>query len=143
MTTQAQLLQVFNDNFMAYWRSHVAHVNIVGRNFTSDHKLLKNIYEDLQEQIDLTAELLRTLGEFMPITLGDVIAVSEILDIPVEGDSETLLGIVETDLMTLKGCYEELIKVADEEGYLEISNYAQDRVLAIGRHLWMLQSTLH
>ena len=142
MTTQAQLSKVFNDNFMAYWRSHVAHVNIMGRNFHSDHELLGGIYAELQGQIDIIAELLRSMGEFMPITLGDVIAVSEILDTPVEGDSETLLGIVETDLMTLKGCYEELIKVADEEGYLEISNYAQDRVLSIAKHLWMLNSTL-
>jgi len=142
MTTQAQLLQVFNDNFMAYWRSHVAHVNIMGRNFHSDHELLGGIYEELQGQIDIIAELLRSMGEFMPITLGDVIAVSEILDTPVEGDSETLLGIVETDLMLLKGCYEELIKVANEEGYDEIANYAQDRVLAIAKHLWMLNSTL-
>jgi starvation-inducible DNA-binding protein len=142
MTTQAQLLQVFNDNFMAYWRSHVAHVNIMGRNFHSDHELLGGIYEELQGQVDIIAELLRSMGEFMPITLGDVIAVSEILDTPVEGDSETLLGIVETDLMLLKGCYEELIKVANEEGYDEIANYAQDRVLAIAKHLWMLNSTL-
>ena len=142
MTTQAQLLQVFNDNFMAYWRSHVAHVNIMGRNFHSDHELLGGIYEELQGQIDIIAELLRSMGEFMPITLGDVIAVSEILDTPVEGDSETLLGIVETDLMLLKGCYEELIKVANEEGYDEIANYAQDRVLSIAKHLWQLNSTL-
>ena len=142
MTTQAQLLQVFNDNFMVYWRSHVAHVNIMGRNFHSDHELLGGIYEELQGQVDIIAELLRSMGEFMPITLGDVIAVSEILDTPVEGDSETLLGIVETDLMLLKGCYEELIKVANEEGYDEIANYAQDRVLAIAKHLWQLNSTL-
>ena len=142
MTTQAQLSKVFNDNFMVYWRSHVAHVNIMGRNFHSDHELLGGIYEELQGQVDIIAELLRSMGEFMPITLGDVIAVSEILDTPVEGDSETLLGIVETDLMLLKGCYEELIKVANEEGYDEIANYAQDRVLAIAKHLWQLNSTL-
>ena len=142
MTTQEQLLKIFNDNFMAYWRSHVAHVNIVGRNFHSDHKLLQKIYEDLQGQIDLIAELLRSIGEFMPVTLGDVIAVSEILDTPVEGDSDTLLGLVETDLMLLKGCYEELIAVAEGDGHDEIANYAQDRVLSIAKHLWMLNSTL-
>jgi DNA-binding ferritin-like protein len=114
----------------------------MGRNFHSDHELLGGIYEELQGQVDIIAELLRSMGEFMPITLGDVIAVSEILDTPVEGDSETLLGIVETDLMLLKGCYEELIKVANEEGYDEIANYAQDRVLAIAKHLWQLNSTL-
>lgn len=142
MNTITQLQQVFNDNFMAYWRSHVAHVNIMGRNFHSDHELLGGIYEELQGQIDILAELLRTLGAFMPTTLSDVVADSEISDNPVDGDSETLLGIVETDLMQLKSCYEELIRVATEEGYDEISNYAQDRVLAIAKHLWQLAATL-
>lgn len=142
MNTITQLQQVFNDNFMAYWRSHVAHVNIMGRNFHSDHELLGGIYEELQGQIDILAELLRSLGAFMPTTLSDVVADSEISDNPVDGDSETLLGIVETDLMQLKSCYEELIRVATEEGYDEISNYAQDRVLAIAKHLWQLAATL-
>ena len=78
----------------------------------------------------------------MPVTLGDVIAVSEILDTPVEGDSDTLLGLVETDLMLLKGCYEELILIASDEGNEAISNYAQDRVLTIAKYIWQLDSTL-
>lgn len=142
MTTQEQLLQVFNDNFVAYFRSHVAHVNIMGRNFHSDHELLGGIYEELQGQIDTIGELLRSLGEFMPDSVGRVLDGAEIIDNPVEGDSDTLLATVKYDLEELKGCYEELIAVADSEGHLEISNYAQDRVLSLAKHIWMLDSTL-
>jgi starvation-inducible DNA-binding protein len=142
MTTQDQLTQVFNDNFVAYFRSHVAHVNIVGRNFHSDHELLAGIYEDLQGQIDVIAELLRSLGEFMPASVGRVLDEAKIADDSVEGDSDTLLATVKYDLEELKADYEELISTADSEGYLEISNYAQDRVLALAKHIWMLDSTL-
>jgi starvation-inducible DNA-binding protein len=142
MTTQEQLLQVFNDNFVAYFRSHVAHVNTVGRNFASDHALLGGVYEDLQDQIDMIAELLRSLGEFMPNSLARVLDGAQIMDSSVEGDSDTLLATVKYDLEELKGSYEELIAIADSEGYLEISNYAQDRVLALAKHIWMFDSTL-
>lgn len=142
MTTQDQLTQVFKDNFVAYFRSHVAHVNIVGRNFASDHKLLGKVYEDLQGQIDQLAELLRSINEFMPDNISDIISGSEITDLPVSGDADQLISDVMFDLETLKGCYEELIAVADAEGHLEISNYAQDRVLALAKHIWMLRSTL-
>lgn len=142
MTTQEQLQQVFADNFVAYFRSHVAHVNTVGRNFVSDHKLLKGIYESLQEEIDTIAELLRTLDEMMPCCLDDVQATSAVNTAPMEGDSDTLLSEVQMDLEQLKGCYEELMSVAEEEGHKEIANYAQDRVLALGKQLWMLRSTL-
>jgi DNA-binding ferritin-like protein len=142
MTTQEQLQQVFNDNFVAYFRSHVAHVNTVGRNFQSDHALLGGIYEELQDQIDIIAELLRSLDEMMPCCLEDILAGSQVSTAPMEGDSESLLSEVQMDLEQLKGCYEELISVASEEGHDEIANYAQDRVLSLARHIWMLRSTL-
>jgi DNA-binding ferritin-like protein len=142
MTTADQLVQVFHDNFTAYFRSHVAHVNIVGRNFASDHKLLQKVYEDLQAQIDVLAEILRTINEFMPDDLQTVIDDSSIPNNPIVGDSIELISRVYDDLEILKGCYEELIISAEEEGHSEIANYAQERVLAISKHCWMLKATL-
>jgi starvation-inducible DNA-binding protein len=142
MTTSEQLTQVFNDNFVAYFRSHVAHVNIVGRNFRSDHKLLAGVYERRQEQIDAIAELLRSVGAFMPTSLTEVIANSNIADMDCEGSADELLSDVRSDLQQLKGSYEELMSVADTEGHLEISNYAQDQILDIAKSIWMLDSTL-
>lgn len=142
MNTEEQLTQVFCDNFVAYYRSHAAHINIQGRNFASDHELLGGIYEDLQGQIDTIGELLRTLGVFAPHCISDILEGSHIEDADVEGDADELLMTVRDDLQHLKGCYEELIAVSEDEGHQEIANYAQDRVLTIAKHLWMLDSTL-
>jgi starvation-inducible DNA-binding protein len=142
MNTAEQLTQVFNNNFVAYYRSHVAHVNIMGRNFASDHKLLQKVYEDLQEQIDRIAELLRTLGEFMPSEIQFVLDQSTIGTGIFEGDSEELIAGVRNDLETLKGFYEDLMEEAEQDGHKEIANYAQDRILAIAKHIWMLTATL-
>jgi starvation-inducible DNA-binding protein len=142
MNTAEQLTQVFYNNFVAYYRSHVAHVNIMGRNFASDHKLLQKVYEDLQEQIDRIAELLRTLGEFMPSEIQFVLDQSTIGTGIFEGDSEELIAGVRNDLETLKGFYEDLMEEAEQDGHKEIANYAQDRILAIAKHIWMLTATL-
>jgi DNA-binding ferritin-like protein len=142
MNTTEQLTQVFNDNFVAYFRSHTAHINITGRNFRSDHKLLQGVYERRQAQIDILGELLRTLGEFMPRSLAEVVADSHIDDDTVEGDADDLLLTVCDNLEHLKGCYEELMVIADEEGHKEIANYAQDQILDLARSIWMLNSTL-
>jgi starvation-inducible DNA-binding protein len=142
MKTAEQLTQVFNDNFVAYFRSHAAHVNIVGRNFTSDHTLLGGVYEDLQDQIDILGELLRSIGEMMPCDIFDVLDGSEVPPSRIEGSADQLLESVMTDLETLKACYEELITVAEVDGHKEIANYAQDRVLDIDKHIWILKSTL-
>lgn len=142
MTTAEQLTQVFNDNFVAYFRSHAAHVNIVGRNFASDHKLLQVTYEDLQGQIDRLGELLRTLDEYMPCDINDVLLMSNIPTSAIEGSADELLEIVLQDLEQLKGSYEDLMSVSEAEGHEEIANYAQDRILAIAKHIWMTRATL-
>jgi starvation-inducible DNA-binding protein len=142
MTTQEQLTQVFNDNFVTYFRSFVAHVNVTGRNFRSDHKLLQGVYERRQAEIDVIAELIRSVGEFMPESLGRVLEDAKIATYEMSGDSDELLAEVRSDLEELKACFEELIAVADSEGYSEISNYAQEQVLDIAKSIWMLSATL-
>ena len=142
MTTVEQLTHVFNDNFMAYFRSHVAHVNIVGRNFASDHALLGGIYEELQDQIDTIAELLRSLQAFMPDNLMDVMDGSSVSTYSMLGSADDMIAEVRNDLEELKGCYQELMEIAEEEEHDEIANYAQDRILALAKHIWMLDSTL-
>ena len=142
MNTAEQLTQVFNDNFVVYFRSHAAHLNIVGRNFRSDHKLLHGVYERRQAQIDQLGELIRTMGEFAPRSIQEILDASEIDDDEVSGDSEDLLGTVRDNLEQLKGCYEELMAVATAEGHEEIANYAQDQVLDLAKSIWMLDSTL-
>lgn len=142
MDTALQLTQVFNDNFVTYFRSHSAHINIMGRNFRSDHKLLQGVYERRQEQIDVLGELLRTLGGFMPRSLAEILEGSHIDDYSVEGDSDELLAAVRDDLEHLKECYEELMSVASSENLEQISNYAQEQILDIAKSIWMLDSTL-
>lgn len=142
MNTAQQLQQVFNDNFVTYFRSHVAHINVVGRNFRSDHKLLQGVYERRQAQVDVLGELIRTVGEFMPCCISDVLEGSHIEDAEQDGSADDMLASVRDDLDHLKGCYEELMVIAEEEGHQEIANYAQEQILDIAKSIWMLNSTL-
>jgi starvation-inducible DNA-binding protein len=141
MTTSEQLIQVFNDNFVGYYRSHVAHVNIEGRNFYSDHKLLQKVYEDLQGEIDTIAEKIRTLGEYMPCEIQDVLNNSHISTAEIWGDSDYLLNKVLDDLEHLVEEYQALSEISTDEGHIEIANYAQDRITVLNKFIWMIKST--
>lgn len=142
MTTAEQLTQIFKDNFVAYFRSHVAHVNITGRTFQSDHELLGGIYEARQSQIDTIGELLRTLKEYMPCDLSDVISDTQIDSGELAGDADFLLEMVKEDLEYLADQFRELIVIAELEDESQIANYAQDQVLSLAKQIWMLESTL-
>lgn len=142
MTTTEQLTQIFNNNFVAYFRSHAAHVNVTGRNFRSDHKLLQGVYERRQEQIDKIGELLRTQQEYMPCNIQDVIDASSVPTGSIEGSADSLLTMVMMDLEHLLEDFKALIVIASNENLEEVSNYAQDQALDLEKSIWMLRSTL-
>jgi DNA-binding ferritin-like protein len=142
MTTLDQLQRVFCDNFLTYYHSHVAHVNIVGRTFASDHRLLKGIYEARQEEIDKIAEIIRTLDGMMIDNLQGVIVDAGHEDAPVRGTADELLAHVEIMLQDLCEQFTILGEVASEEDLEHIENYAQEQIMAINKQLWMLRSTL-
>ena len=104
--------------------------------------MLNGIYDDLQSQIDTIAELLRTLDAFMPASIYDIIDGTHIPTTTIEGSADELLSDVLVDLEHLVECYKELEEVAEDEDLEHISNYAQDRVLAISKQIWMLKATL-
>jgi DNA-binding ferritin-like protein len=142
MNTQEQLTQIFRDNFVTYFRSHMAHINITGRNFRSDHKLLEGVYTRRQDQIDRIGELLRSLDEYAPCDIQEVLDLSHIDTGELSGSADHLLTMVQEDLEHLLDEYKELISIADEEGIDEIANYAQDQALDIEKSLWMLRATM-
>jgi len=139
---QAVLEETFSGNFVSYYRSHVAHVNIQGRNFYADHKLLQKVYEYFQNNIDVLAEKLRTIRAMMPVDLMTVTMSSPIVDSPAVGDSEDLLEQVHESLVMMIDQYVVLYEAAEEVNYLDISNFAQDQIAKLAKFRWMIESTL-
>ena len=78
----------------------------------------------------------------MPCDLQDVLDGSHVLPSIIEGDADTLLSDVLSDLEHLEECYEELMSTAEAEGHQEIANYAQDQILDLNKSIWMLRATL-
>jgi hypothetical protein len=142
MDLTSQLEQVFATNFEVYYRTHVAHVNTVGRNFVSDHKLLQGIYEGLQENIDTLAEMLRTLRAMMPNSLTTIQSLASTDDHEVTGNAIELLQGVYNDLEVMIDLYQDLNVVAEEEYHSEIANFAQDQMRLLRRSCWQLRSVL-
>ena len=139
---QTSLEETFAGNFVAYYRAHVAHVNIQGRSFYQDHKLLQKVYEYFQGNIDTIAEKLRTVRATMPASLGIVCGISPISDTGTVGDSRELLTEVHESLEAMIDQYHELYEAAEEVNYIDISNFAQDQIGILARFRWMIEATL-
>jgi starvation-inducible DNA-binding protein len=141
MELEQKLKEVFCDNFVAYYRAHSCHLNITGRNFTSDHKLLQKIYEDAQENIDTIGEFIRTIGAQAPETVSDILAGSELGE-DTAYDADSMLAIVLEAQEYLMNEYKELFDIATLATDQDIANYAADRLGVHSKFSWMLKSTL-
>jgi len=142
MNTAEQLTQTFNNNFVAYYRSHVAHGNITGRNFYADHKLLQKIYEDAEANIDTYAEFIRTLYDEMPYTLAKIKSTSDISDdLGVMTDIE-YLQMVYDDTETMIATLMKLYEACEEDSEIGLENFVQDRITVHKKLCWQLRATL-
>lgn len=139
---QTELEKAFGGNFVAYYRSHVAHVNTIGRNFYADHKLLQKVYEYFQENIDVLAEKLRTVRAKMPYDLSTVTMLSPIADVPVMGTSEEMFDQILESVEDMINQYHEVNEAAEAVDYIDIANFAQDQIAALAKLRWMIESTL-
>jgi len=144
MNPTEALTILFATNFVAYYRAHYSHINVEGRNFYSDHKLLNKIYEDLQDEIDTIAEIIRTLDAKIPESLQEIISLSDVSDFGVidDGDGDEYLKGVQEDLDVLIRTYQRVEEATTDIGMNHIMNYAQDRVRQLEKFVWMLRSTL-
>jgi starvation-inducible DNA-binding protein len=138
---EQKLLEVFADNFVSYWSAHSNHINITGRNFYSDHKLLQKIYEDAQDQIDALGEFIRTIESKVPATIPDILELSTIGEATAE-DADDRLRIVGENQEYMMERYKELFDIATVMTDQDIANFAADRIRAHARFKWMIESTI-
>jgi DNA-binding ferritin-like protein len=136
------LNETFAGNFVSYYRSHQTHINIVGRNFYGDHKLLKKVYEYFQGNIDKLGEVIRTTRSTVPTSIMATITASPVIDYPCDGPSEYLLKSVHESIETMVDQYHTLETAAEAVDYGDVVNYAQDQIGQLVKLRWMLESTL-
>ena len=139
---QMVLEETFSNNFVAYYRSHVAHVNITGPEFPAYHKMLQKVYEYFQDNIDTLAEKLRTVRGKMPNSIHSVLDIAMLEDKETAGTADELLSTVLASIEVMIDQYHELYEAAEAVNYIDISNFAQDQIGLLAKSRWMLEATL-
>ena len=137
------LERVFATNFVSYYKAHAAHMNIRGRNFYQDHKLLKHIYRYLQNNVDILGEEIQACGVGrIPETLSMVVNTSSVMDNMPSMDADALLHDVLDDLYALIEVYHAMYDAGEEMKYPDVSNMAADHIQKIAAFCWKLEATL-
>jgi len=137
------LERVYASNFVAYQRAHASHMNVRGRNFMSDHKLLGKIYQYLEENIDVLGEEIQACGVGrVPETIDGIMILSEIADLMPAMDADGMLMDTLDNLYKMIDLYHEMDEAGQEANYPDVCNMAADHIQKIATFCWKIEATL-
>ena len=124
-----------------YYKAHQFHWNIEGIEFTQYHEFLGDIYTDVYESIDPTAELLRKLDDYAPVSIDElykfktieeettrVILISDILESLIKANNEVLSSL------------NKVFDIANANKQQGICNFIADRIDTHQKHGWFLKA---
>jgi starvation-inducible DNA-binding protein len=129
-------------SFCFYLKTHAFHWNVEGPDFVQLHEFFGDIYTEVFESIDETAEKIRTLDSYTPGSLtrfGELSIIQDQVKIP---RAELMIAELTEDnqkLIELLRQTFHLAEKADEQG---IADYIAGRIDAHAKWQWQLKSLL-
>jgi starvation-inducible DNA-binding protein len=130
-----------NQTFM-YFKVHTYHWNIEGIEFSQYHDFYGDLYVDIYNSVDPTAEQIRALNEYTPTSIGELYNYKTI------EENSTRVDLISDQLATLivdnDKVIESLNKVfalattANKQG---LCNFIADRLDTHAKHGWMLRAS--
>ena len=131
------------DTFVMYFKTHSYHWNIEGIEFSQYHDFFGNLYLDVYGAIDPTAEELRALDEYAPMSLMELYDVKTIQEDSVRPilliDMLTNLQTANNAMIDNLNKVFELATAANEQG---VADFAAGRLDVHKKHGWMIRSSL-
>lgn len=136
------LQDLLSDTVAFYLKAHGAHWNVVGEEFQAYHELFGEIYEDAQEAVDPTAELLRKLNA---PALGDIREIASRADgepVADDNDAESLAEAVYAANEMVLDCIARAIDEATRLNMQGILNFLAERQDMHQKWSWQLRASL-
>ncbi len=133
---------LYATSFSFFVKSFGFHHNVEGPDFGQLHEFFGNIYQDVYQSLDRTAEFIRVLGEYTP---GSFDRFSELTQIPGQTKVPRARLMIEELLQDNQRMIELLnqcFAAAEGENQQGIANFIAERVDAHGKHGWQLRSFL-
>jgi starvation-inducible DNA-binding protein len=125
-----------------YYKTHQFHWNVEGIEFTQYHTFFEEIYTDVYNSVDPTAELLRKLDEYAPVSIDElykyktleeettrVILLSDILASLIKANDEVLASL------------NKVFTIANANKQQGICNFIADRIDTHQKHGWFLRAS--
>ena len=132
------LQNLFADNFVVYFKSHIYHFNVVGPTFAQDHTLFQEVYEYLWEQHDIIGELIRQTDQLIKIELPEIADASAISDKKYAMTRDIMFTDLIVDIEQLIKYGETCYEMAGNTGLGGVETALGDYLKGLGKLRWKL-----
>jgi starvation-inducible DNA-binding protein len=131
------------NNFVMYFKAQSYHWNIEGIMFSQYHDFFGDLYGDLYGAIDPTAEQLRALDAYAPMSLMELYQYKTL-----EEDSSRpvlimdMLSNLTAANNTVIECLNKVFALATEANNQGLGNFIADRLDKHKKHAWQLRASM-
>ena len=131
------------NTFVFYFKTHGFHWNLEGINFPTYHGFFGDLYEDLHDAVDPTAEEIRALGAYAPSGLNELYADATLTDSNIKGENirEMLVASLSDNTVLIENLT-TVFTIATRENKQGLADFVAGRIDAHKKHEWMLRSCL-
>lgn len=136
----SQMKVILASSFSFYLKAHNYHWNVTGPNFAQYHTIFGDLYTEVWESLDTTAEEIRKLGSFAPGSLSrysEITRIEDELNIP---DASVMFGRLAADNDKLLELLYRARATADEIDAAGTLDYLEARIGIHEKYAWMLKS---
>ena len=133
------------NTFVMYFKTHAYHWNVEGADFVQYHGFLDDLYNELHDAVDPTAERLRVIGQYAPCSLKEILASTTIEEeqednVPAN-PREMFTSLLEANDKVIDSL-NKVFELATKNNKQGIANFVADRLDVHAKHGWFLKSLL-
>jgi starvation-inducible DNA-binding protein len=125
-----------------YYKAHQFHWNIEGIEFTQYHEFFGDLYTEVYGSIDPTAEWLRKLDDYAPVSLDELFKYKTLKE------ETTRVELLKDIFVCLIAANEEVLSslnkvftIANSEKQQGVCNFIADRIDTHQKHAWFLRAS--
>lgn len=139
----AEDLKVLLASSYAYQlKAHYFHWNVEGSDFAQLHEFFGDLYAEVFDSVDKSAELIRQLDEYAPGSFDRFRSLSIVDGQTKVPRAKLMLEELLEDTNKMLDLTKRMFTVAEEENQQGIADFIAGRIDAFAKHAWMLRSFL-
>ena len=142
MTDKINILaNLLADNYALYLKTQNYHWNIEGVNFLALHKFFEEQYRDIQEAIDVLAELIREYGHKAPASFEEFIKLTSMKAGNPNFTSEEMVKDLLEDHLKIELSFNKAIEICQNTKDEVAVNFLVERLTFHKKTIWILKSS--